>query len=450
VHGTMQFTAEENNWIKPFIDSENFQRLRHIKQLGLTDWIFPGAVHTRFNHSLGCCYIANQIATKLNLSTEKKQIVIIAALLHDIGHGPFSHLFESLFYKNCIKHEMWTPVFLQEYAKESFLFNFNRLNPHMPLDKNKLLQIEKLITHQLEDDQLLVDMVSSQLDTDRLDYLLRDGHFCGVNYGTYDFRWLLHCLTIVDCKNEKRLGIIKKGVGVVEQYLTARRLMIKNVYQHGRKYGGEYYLQKFLSLLAESLETENLFASVKDFNICKFILKLNAFNVKIEALNSNKVAFKKACNKFIFENFSLYKNCADFDVFYLIRTVAQLNLEHDVVILAKRLYGRILPLAWQVNPKKIAIAKKILADWRSENKKFSSWQVKFLNLPHVSYVKRKDPILVLDGNKSVSNLETHSVIVEAISDISEYAYFILVDFVISQNINVTKLYKQLLVKKILI
>jgi len=97
VHDTMQFTSLEDNWIKPFIDSPNFQRLRHIKQLGMGDYIFPGAVHTRFNHCIGCCYIAGQIAHKIGLGEEDRQLVMIACLLHDIGHGPFSHAFEDIF-----------------------------------------------------------------------------------------------------------------------------------------------------------------------------------------------------------------------------------------------------------------------------------------------------------------------------------------------------------------
>ena len=111
VHGTMQFTSLEDAWIKPFVDSPNFQRLRHIKQLGLGDLIFPGAVHTRFNHSIGCCYVAGQIAHKLGLSDQDRQLIMIAGLLHDIGHGPYSHAFEELFVHHAISHEDWTPFF---------------------------------------------------------------------------------------------------------------------------------------------------------------------------------------------------------------------------------------------------------------------------------------------------------------------------------------------------
>ena len=102
VHGTMQFTSTEDMWIKPFVDSQHFQRLRHIKQLGLGDFIFPGAVHTRFNHCLGCCYVGSQIAHKIGLADEERQLVMIACLLHDIGHGPFSHAFEGIFHDKLI------------------------------------------------------------------------------------------------------------------------------------------------------------------------------------------------------------------------------------------------------------------------------------------------------------------------------------------------------------
>src|SRR5579863_8652321 len=125
VHGTMQFTTAEDNWIKPFIDSPNFQRLRHIKQLGMGDFIFPGAVHTRFNHCLGCCYIGSQIAHKIELSEEERQLGMIACLLHDIGHGPFSHTFEDLFYKKLIRHEDWTPFFLADYRSKEFFTYYN-------------------------------------------------------------------------------------------------------------------------------------------------------------------------------------------------------------------------------------------------------------------------------------------------------------------------------------
>ena len=197
VHGTMQFTSLEDAWVKPFIDSPNFQRLRHIKQLGLGDVIFPGAVHSRFNHCLGCCYVASQIAQKVGLEDEERQLVMIACLLHDIGHGPFSHAFEGIFKNKFIQHEDWTPYFLEDYGTDAFFTDYNQRNPRYPLTREKFEEIAKMIMHHPVEKRMLADVVSSQLDADRLDYLLRDSHFCGVRYGEFDFRWMLHCMAIV-------------------------------------------------------------------------------------------------------------------------------------------------------------------------------------------------------------------------------------------------------------
>ena len=225
VHGTMQFTSIEDSWIKPFIDSPNFQRLRHIKQLGMGDFIFPGAVHSRFNHCLGCCYVAGQIAHKIGLADEERQLVMIACLLHDIGHGPFSHAFEGIFQHQLIRHEDWTPYFLADYRTKAFFSDYNKQNPRYHLTEEKFQHVAEMIMHQPISKRVLADIVSSQLDADRLDYLLRDSHFCGVQYGEFDFRWMLHCMTIVTYQGGERLGITHKGIGVVEHYLMARRFL---------------------------------------------------------------------------------------------------------------------------------------------------------------------------------------------------------------------------------
>ena len=236
VHGTMQFTSLEDAWVKPFIDSPLFQRLRHIKQLGLGDYIFPGAVHSRFNHSLGCCYVGSQIAHKIGLSDEERQLVMIACLLHDMGHGPFSHAFEGIFHDKLIRHERWTPYFLADFNTSEFFYTYNKANPAHPLSPEKFNEIANMIMHQPIKRRVLADIVSSQLDADRLDYLLRDSHFCGVKYGEFDFRWMLHCMTIVNGASGERLGITHKGIGAVEHYLMARRLMTRNIY-HSQKTG---------------------------------------------------------------------------------------------------------------------------------------------------------------------------------------------------------------------
>ncbi|MCW8400934.1 HD domain-containing protein, partial [Legionella sp. PATHC038] len=162
----MSFTQEEKELIKHYIDTPYFQRLRHIKQLGCGDLIFPGAVHTRFNHSLGACYLAKRVCEKLSINSEKHEIMV-AALLHDIGHGPFSHAFEEM-YKNLSKENKsyrlshdddWTPKFINSFKEREKgdnkkICSFFHESELVPFHKYK-------------------DIISSQLDVDRLDYLLR-------------------------------------------------------------------------------------------------------------------------------------------------------------------------------------------------------------------------------------------------------------------------------------
>src|SRR5476649_1226816 len=112
-----------------------------------------------------------------------------------------------------------------------------------------------MIMHRAPKRRVLADIVSSQMDADRLDYLLRDSHFCGVTYGQYDFRWMLNSMSIVNSKHGERLGITYKGIGGVEHYLMARRLMTRNIYHYQKKLALEFFLIQLLVTLAESIET---------------------------------------------------------------------------------------------------------------------------------------------------------------------------------------------------
>lgn len=441
VHGVMQFTTEEDGWIKPFIHSANFQRQRNIKQLGLTDWMFPGAVHTRFNHGLGSCYIASQIVNKLGLNILDRQLVILACLLHDIGHGPFSHTFEEIFWQNSIKHESWTPMFLAEFTSEKFLTNFNKLNPQQKLDQNKIREIQKLIMHEESNNSLLSDIVSSQLDADRLDYLLRDSHFCGVTYGEYDFLWLLHCLTPVKQGDIKRLGITHKGIGVVEQYLMARRLMIRNVYQNGKKHSAEYLLKEFLQHLAHDLAEQKDFLKLNMHDAAvQFLQNVSSFNQQAaQAKNLTKLKMD-----FMQNNYDLYKKLCDYDILALIRHLA--NLEHDdsTVMLAKRLQYRILPKILYIHEKDIKRVDEIIQKFKDKNKKqVRAWQVNLLQLPHLSYAINKDPILVRDFAGKINYLHDNSMMIGAISDKYESSYLVVIDAQILDQSVVQKLMQEL-------
>jgi len=441
VHGSMQFTTPENNWIKPFIDQENFQRLRHISQLALASWVFPGAVHNRFSHGLGCCYVGSQICSKLELSLEDKQLVILACLLHDIGHGPFSHTFEEIFHKKSLSHEMWTSMFLKDYARDDFLNEFNKRNKDFPLDAEKLKIIETLIRHQPFENQLFSDIVSSQLDADRLDYLLRDSHFCGVTYGEYDFRWLLHCLTIIEQDGRARLGITRKGVGVVEQYLMARRLMMRNVYQNGKKYTAEFLLRSFLEHLAKGIDEDPRFSLLESNALIQFLKQVNLFNQQLD----DGASIDHLREQFIEKNYNLYKQLCDYDVFSLVRLLASWENDHPVVSIAKRLQVRHLPKAIPIDAANMDKAKSLADEFKEQYKdKLQSWQVALIQLPHLSYQGSQDPILVKDYAGSVKYLHDDSLMIHAISDKSETSCLVSIDSEIIRKPYMEKFCKDLM------
>jgi len=440
VHGTMQFTTAEDMWIKPFVDSQNFQRLRHIKQLGLGDFIFPGAVHTRFNHCLGCCYVGSQIAQKIGLADEERQLVMIACLLHDIGHGPFSHAFEGIFHDKMIRHEDWTPYFLNDYGTKEFFANYNRLNPRYHLTEEKFRVIAEMIMHKPVEKRVLADIVSSQLDADRLDYLLRDSHFCGVRYGEFDFRWMLHCMAIVESKDGERLGITHKGIGVVEHYLMARRLMTRNIYHSQKKLALECLLVQVLASLAETIDDYSEYASIRNTRLGKFLLAANKFNHTVRS-SHNPAKHKKA---FLEANFSTYKELCDYDVFTLIRQLAELNHESPASQIAVRLQHRHMPKIIRLDYAELSIAEEQLKEFKSKHKKlYQDWQLTLVETPHRSYSGEDDPILVVNEQGSIKPIGKFSLMIKAISDKLEHVAFLSIDKSIADDAPVVALIEQL-------
>lgn len=422
VHGTMQFTTTEDNWIKPFINSPHFQRLRHIKQLGMGDFIFPGAVHTRFNHCLGCCYTASQISHKIGLAEEESQLAMIASLLHDIGHGPFSHTFEDVFHNKLIRHEAWTPFFLNEFRNEQFFKNYNRINPRHNLSEEKFALIENMIMHKSATKCVLADMVSSQLDADRLDYLLRDSHFCGVTYGQFDFRWMLNSMVIVQTDQGERLGLTHKGIGVAEHYLMARRLMTRNIYHLQKKLALEFFLVKLLANLAENLEHYEPYADIRNTRLGKFLLAVNHFN---QAVVGNKNS-QHLQQQFLENNYANYKELCDYDVFTVIKQLAQLQTDNTAAKIARRLQYRQMPKIIRIDFLDTDIvAKTIHAFCKTHH--IEDWQLSLIKNPHRAYSGEDDPILILNEHGQVKPLNEISLMINAISDKYEHIAFVCID-----------------------
>lgn len=439
VHGTMQFTSTEDAWVKPFIDSPNFQRLRHIKQLGMGDFIFPGAVHTRFNHCLGCSYVASQIAHKIGLADEERQLVMIACLLHDIGHGPFSHAFEGVFYDKLIRHEDWTPYFLADYGTKAFFQDYNRHNPRYHLTEDKFRVIAEMIMHKPKTKNVLADIVSSQLDSDRLDYLLRDSHFCGVKYGEFDFRWMLHCMAIVESAEGERLGITHKGIGAVEHYLMARRLMTRNIYHSQKKLAIEQMLVQLLATLAENLEYQQAYSELRHTRLGKFLIAANRFNQAVE--NSRNVdAFK---SEFIEQNYPIYKELCDYDVFALIKQLAEMNDGSPACEMAVRLHYRQMPKIIHFDYAELPLIEKMIKTFKAEqHQTYQDWQISLIQTPHRSYSGEDDPILVVNEKREISPISDFSFMINAISDRLEHVAFMAVDNKIADDAAIKSFIKQ--------
>jgi len=436
VHGTMQFTGTEDKWMKPFIDSPSFQRLRHIKQLGMGDFIFPGAVHTRFNHCIGCCYVASRIAEKIGLAEEERQLVMIACLLHDMGHGPFSHAFEDLFQQRLIRHEAWTPYFLAEYRTDYFFHFYNQQNPRHHLSEDKFREVENMIMHRATGKRVLADIVSSQLDADRLDYLLRDSHFCGVTYGEFDFRWMIHSMTIIETKQGERLGLTHKGIGVVEHYLMARRLMARNIYHHHKKLAFEFFLVQLLSKLAKNLD--RTLPDIRTSRLGKFLFAANQFNQDILA-GKNITTLR---DDFLRDQYAIYRELCDYDIFAVIRQLAESLDTNDAVQLAKRLHYRQMPRILHLEPGDIERAEILLQNFHADNKSIADWQFVLIKTPHQSYSIDADPILIENERNIVRPLEDISFMIQALSNHAEETCFLSIDSEIMNLKSVQKVLRE--------
>lgn len=205
VYGDISFNEFE---IK-IMDQPQFQRLRRIKQLGLINLIFPGANHTRFEHSIGTMYLASRLAEELELEQDDVDLVKTSALLHDLGHGPFSHVSEGVL---SFPHEELTKYVIKNTSMRDVLEERH--------DINKIIEI-------INGEGPLGPIVSGELDVDRMDYLLRDSHYTGVAYGVIDYERLISNL-----KLKKTLNLDLKGVQAAEGALVSRYFMYPSVYQH--------------------------------------------------------------------------------------------------------------------------------------------------------------------------------------------------------------------------
>ncbi len=252
VHGLVSFESAEAEIVEALLATAELQRLRRIRQLGLTSLAYPGADHTRFSHAIGTAHVMTCFVTRLRtlhdqlpywqrLTTERARDALAAALLHDLGHGPFSHLFEEAL-PRAPRHEEWTRRIVCSEGTEVNAV-LRRYDSSLP-DRVAALVAGK---HELP---YLARAVSGAFDVDRCDYLLRDAHFTGVSYGHFDLDWLLRSLRLgvpLDGQHAPPLAIDgPKGLPAIESFTLSRLFMFQQVYFHKASRSSEWMLSQIL------------------------------------------------------------------------------------------------------------------------------------------------------------------------------------------------------------
>lgn len=264
VHGSVKF---EGAFLE-LLDTPEIQRLHGINQLGLTKLVFPGANHTRLEHSIGTYHVADRMSRSLDLDVEEKDIVKTAALLHDVGHAPYSHTLESILENETGKDHMDITkdiivgdLIIEERETPSIpeILEKHGISPNKVADlikgKSERTKLKDFNTHKGQkyfgEERYLYQMIHGPMDVDQLDYLLRDSHYTGAVHGVIDIERVLQTIEI----HNGDLVISKGGVPAVEGILVSRGLMFSSVYLHKTARIAELMLSKAVYNVKDNLES---------------------------------------------------------------------------------------------------------------------------------------------------------------------------------------------------
>jgi hypothetical protein len=246
IHKEIAFDSgkPEELMIMELIDTIAFQRLRRIKQLGAASLLFHGAESSRFTHSIGVFCIARKIYKRLieikSSFCDNKFVLYGAALLHDLGHGPLSHTSEAIFDHN---HEQWSQNLVKNYPPINSILK--KYDNELPRLVGELFESKQLFSRPLK------TLISSEIDCDRLDYLLRDSYNTGTNYGLVDLERIISALTFSPDGN---IAIKPKGVIAIEHFLVLRNLMYRTIYNHKINEISTWILEKIISKIKDNFE----------------------------------------------------------------------------------------------------------------------------------------------------------------------------------------------------
>ena len=361
------------------LDSKEFQRLRRIRQLGGDFQVYPTAEHSRFSHSLGVYEIVRRMVTEVKslcveLTEYEKVCVMLAGLLHDVGHGPFSHAFEHI-----------TNHSHEEYTAKIILGN-TELNAILRAVSEKLPQDIVFIIQHTHENDILNQIVSGQLDADRMDYLLRDSYFTATSYGQFDLERILRTMRVRKTNEGRKVIVVKyTGIHSVEDYIMARYQMYWQVYYHpvARSYEA-VFIQLFNRL-------KDIFKVDKDY--------FEDMKVLIPFLEKSEVSVE--------EYFKLDENS-------LLYCCSLIQDKEDKIAadLAKRLQNRRLFEYVDYNEENLAQIKNML----KENNFDERYYLKIENIEASVYSPYKGrKILIEKLNGDIVALEKASTIVESIT-----------------------------------
>ncbi len=365
------FITIPNTLIYDLIQHPYFQRLRRISQMGMSYLVYPGAHHTRFHHALGCMYIMQKAVQTLkfkgvDISEEEENALYVAILLHDIGHGPFSHALENSVVEE-VHHEELSLLFMEQLNAE--------FNGKLSL----AIQVFKGEYHR----KFMLQLISSQLDMDRMDYLKRDSFYTGVNEGNVNSERLIQMLNVQD----DVLVMEEKGIYSIEKFLMARRLMYWQAYLHKTSVVAELTLTKILKRAKElATKGEVLFGS-------PFLLFF--LNHKIELNQIDKTILDK------------FSNLDDYDV---LGAIKQWQYHDDFVLssLSNMIINRNL-LKIELSEDKIDKIKYLdLKEKYAKQYGISDKEVEYFvfkgKIKNEAYSKSSEPIRILKKDRTIETV----------------------------------------------
>jgi HD superfamily phosphohydrolase len=392
------FISIRSEIIFDLMEHSYFQRLRRIKQLGLSCLVFPGANHTRFEHALGAMHLMRSAISVLrdkghSITDEEANSAVVAILLHDIGHGPFSHVLENSIVPG-IPHECISLLLMEELNRE---FN-GQLETAIRIFRN---EYPKKFLHQL---------VSGQLDVDRLDYLSRDSFYTGVSEGVISAERIIKML---DVRNDQ-LVVEVKGIYSIEKFLIARRLMYWQVYLHKTVLSAEYLLVSALNRAKElAMQGVEIHASpcLRSFLYNRILIDDFKNNVSIDGIPVLEL-FARLDDSDIMSGMKSWCNHPDFTLSYLAKCITNRNL-FKIKIRNKPFEEH----------KILAVRQKVFDHFRIESR-LADYYLLSGSITNSAYDKGSENINILFKNRKISDINAASDIQLSVLSETVRKYFI--------------------------